>query len=54
MNKIGGKSDTADPPATITINKSFCKSSSAAERTENGLPTPSLKMDTPISGVSTY
>ena len=29
------------------------KSSSAAGRTDNGLLTPSLRMDTPISGVST-
>ena len=30
------------------------KSSSAAGRTGNGLPTPSLRMDTPISGVSLH
>ena len=32
----------------------YIKSSSTAGRTKNGLPTPSLKIDTPISGVSTY
>ena len=32
----------------------YIKSSSAAGCTENGLATPSLRMDTPISGVSTY
>ena len=32
----------------------FVKSLSAAGRTEDGLPTPSVRMDTPISGVSTY
>ena len=30
------------------------KSSSPAGRTKNGLPTPSLRMDTPVSGISTY
>ena len=30
------------------------KSSSVAGCTENGLPTPSLRIDTPISDVSTY
>ena len=32
----------------------YIKSSSAVRHTENGLPTPPLRMDTPISGVSTY
>ena len=32
----------------------YTKSSSAAGRTENGLLTPSLRMDAPVSGVSTY
>ena len=34
--------------------KLHIKSSTASGSTENGLPTPLLRMDTPISGVWTY